>query len=187
MNDPIENSRKEVTQRILMANCQGGWEGTHTDFKQEFGSTPRDFGRLMKHILAFANTPRRTDAYLIFGVSENKEQRVFAHTGVPDKGFPAPEKIYDLLQHYTKLRMLLSMLILFSMVRPRPISAFPSNMTVRTLFQNLWLAVVEPRLGRFFADMEAGVFTQQSGIYCACEQTGQHGFLIVAMKKLRHR
>jgi hypothetical protein len=104
MPDPIEIYRTEVAQRIQMANSQGGWEGTHTDFKREQGSTYRDLGKLVKHILAFANTPRRTDAYLIFGVTEDKDRAVFEHVGIPDGGFPSPERIYDIVHQHTKIR-----------------------------------------------------------------------------------
>jgi hypothetical protein len=62
MPDPIEIHRKEVVQRIQTLNAQGGWEGAHTDFKRELGSTTRDLGKLLKHVLAFSNTPRRTSS-----------------------------------------------------------------------------------------------------------------------------
>ncbi|MBZ5525322.1 MAG: NACHT domain-containing protein [Acidobacteriia bacterium] len=104
MNEPVAIHRREVAQRILMANRQGGWEGTHTDFKTELGSTSRDLAKLFKHILAFANTPRRTDAYLIFGVKEDKASGRFDHIGVAVDGFPQAERIYELLHHYTRLR-----------------------------------------------------------------------------------
>jgi len=95
--------REEVSQRIQLANSQGGWEGSHTDFKSDLGSSPGDCAKLLKHILAFANTPRRTDAYIIFGVQEDKALKTFEHRGVQGT-FPAPETIYNLIQHYTKLR-----------------------------------------------------------------------------------
>ena len=104
MPDPVEIHRKEVAQRIQMANSQGGWEGTHTDFKKELGAAARDIGKLLKHVLAFANTPRRTDAYLIFGVNEDKPSGTFEHVGIPDQGFPPPERINDILHQYTKLK-----------------------------------------------------------------------------------
>jgi NACHT domain/Putative DNA-binding domain len=104
MADPVEVHRKEVAQRIQIASSQGGWEGTHTDFKRELGSKPRDLAKLLKHILAFANTPRRTDAYIIFGVNENRDQEVFEHIGIPEGGFPTSEKIDELIRQYTTLR-----------------------------------------------------------------------------------
>jgi hypothetical protein len=104
MNEPIEVYRKEVEQRVLMAKSQGGWEGTHNDFKRELGTKSRDFAKLMKHMLAFANTPRRTDAYIIFGVDEDKNRKWFEHVGVLDKGFPPSETIEQLVHDYTKLR-----------------------------------------------------------------------------------
>lgn len=104
MGDPIEIHRKEVLQRVQMANSQGGWEGTHNDFKRQMASTPRDLAKLIKHILAFANTPRRTDAYIVFGVNEDKDRGVFEHVGIPDQGFPSPERIYAHIHEYTSLR-----------------------------------------------------------------------------------
>src|ERR1019366_34223 len=104
MCDPVEIHRREVAQRIQMANSQGGWEGTHTDFKRELGSKARDLGKMLKHILAFANTPRRTDAYLIFGVNEDKDSGIFEHVGLSDQGFPAADRINDIVHQYTHLR-----------------------------------------------------------------------------------
>ncbi len=103
MPEPVETRRKEAAQRVQLAQAQGGWEGTHTDFKNALESNPRSHAKLLKHVLAFANTPRRTDAYIIFGVNEDKHLRVFEHTGVSESGFPAPETIYNLLRHYTTL------------------------------------------------------------------------------------
>lgn len=103
MPEPIEIHRKEVEQRILIAGTQGGWEGTHTDFKKKLELAPRNFAKLLKHILAFANTPRRTDAYIIFGVEEDKNQKKFQHVGVADGEFSSPETLYSLIRHYTKL------------------------------------------------------------------------------------
>lgn len=104
MPDPIEIHRKEVAQRIQTLNAQGGWEGAHTDFKRELGSTTRDLGKLLKHVLAFSNTPRRTDAYIIFGVSEDKDTGTFQHVGTPAQGFPQPERINDIIHQYTHLK-----------------------------------------------------------------------------------
>ena len=104
MGDPVELHRKEVEQRIRIAESQGGWEGTHTDFKRELGSRNKDFGKLLKHVLAFANTPRRTDAYIIFGVNEDKEAGVFEHIGVVEGGFPTSERIDELIRQHTTLR-----------------------------------------------------------------------------------
>ena len=104
MPDPIEVHRKEVAQRIQTVNSQGGWEGAHTDFKRELGSTTRDLGKLLKHVLAFSNTPRRTDAYIIFGVNEDKDTGTFQHVGTPDHGFPQPERINDIIHQYTHLK-----------------------------------------------------------------------------------
>lgn len=104
MADPIETHRKEVEQRIQIMNTAGGWEGTHTEFKRELDSKPRDLAKLFKHILAFANTPRRTDAYIIFGVEEDKEQGTFKHVGVPDHGFPSAERINALIHEYTSFK-----------------------------------------------------------------------------------
>src|SRR5579872_1503326 len=103
MPDPVEIHRKEVEQRILIASTQGGWESTHTDFKKELGLAPQSFAKLLKHTLAFANTPRRTDAYIIFGVEEDKNLKKFQHIGVGDGKFPSPETLYNLIRHYTKL------------------------------------------------------------------------------------
>jgi hypothetical protein len=103
--DPhIEVCRKEVEQRILMAKAHGGWEGTHNDFKRELGTTHRDYAKLIRHLLAFANTPRRTDAYIIYGVNENKDIKLFEHIGVTVDGFPPPETIEQLVHHYTRLK-----------------------------------------------------------------------------------
>ena len=101
MNEPVDTCRQEVIQRIQLAQSEGGWEGTHTDFKKELDSTPQAYAKLLKHVLAFANTPRRTDAYIIFGVSEDRTLRQFEHTGVTDARFPTPETIYNLLRSYT--------------------------------------------------------------------------------------
>jgi hypothetical protein len=104
MSEPIEIYRKEVAQRILIAQSGGGWESTHTDFKRELGTKQRDFAKLLKHVLAFANTPRRTDAYIIFGVEEDKERNVFTHVGVSEGGFPSPETVEQILHDYTKIK-----------------------------------------------------------------------------------
>lgn len=104
MGDPVELHRKEVEQRIRIAASQGGWEGTHTDFKRELGNRNRDFGKLLKHVLAFGNTPRRTDAYIIYGVNEDKDTRVFEHLGVEENGFPTSERIDELIRQHTTLR-----------------------------------------------------------------------------------
>jgi len=103
MHDPIDIYRKEVTQRILVARSQGGWEGAHSDFKRELGAKSRDHAKLLKHMLAFANTPRRTDAYIIFGVSEDKDRNLFEHIGVSDVGFPSKETIEQITHEYTHL------------------------------------------------------------------------------------
>jgi hypothetical protein len=87
-----------------MAQQHGGWEGSNTDFKRDLGSKPRDFAKLIKHILAFANTRRRTDAYLIFGVNEDKDRKIFEHVGTQESQFPKTETIDQLLHHYTNLR-----------------------------------------------------------------------------------
>jgi hypothetical protein len=104
MSDPIAIHRKEVAQRIQILNARGGWEGTHTDFKAQLASTPKDLAKLLRHILAFANTPRRTDAYIIFGVTEHKQHQTFTHTGIGDAGFPAAQRIEALVHEYTTLR-----------------------------------------------------------------------------------
>jgi Cdc6-like AAA superfamily ATPase len=104
MADPVEIHRREVEQRVQIALSQGGWEGTHTDFKRELVSKQKDLAKLLKHILAFANTPRRTDAYIIFGVSEDKTEGVFSHVGAAEDGFPTSERIDDLVRQYTTLR-----------------------------------------------------------------------------------
>ncbi len=103
MSDPFEVHRKEVTQRVQLAHIQGGWEGTHTDFKKELDSNPTSYAKLLKHILAFANTPRRTDAYIIYGVKEDKNLRTFSHDGVNSGKFPTPETIENLIRQYTKV------------------------------------------------------------------------------------
>src|SRR5438094_10484102 len=103
MKEPIEIYRKEATQRVLMANSRGGWEGTHTDFKRELPNKPRDLAKLLKHILAFANTPRRTDAYIIFGVNEEKQRGIFEHVGARESEFPSRERIDDFIHQYTRL------------------------------------------------------------------------------------
>ena len=103
MGDPIEIHRREVAERIQVAMSQGGWEGTDTDFKKELGSTPKNFAKTLKHILAFANTPRRWSAYIIFGVEEDESQpRIFKHVGIPAGGFPSPERIEQLVRDYTE-------------------------------------------------------------------------------------
>ena len=93
MTEPVAVHRQEVTQRIQIASTGGGWEGAHTDFKTELGTKTRDLEGLLKHLLAFANTPRRTDAYIIYGVHENKDERIFEHVGVSKEGFPTPERL----------------------------------------------------------------------------------------------
>jgi hypothetical protein len=104
MNDPTEVYRKEVKQRILMARTQGGWEGSHTDFKLESGTKIRNYAKLIKHLLAFANTPRSTDAYVIFGVHEDKHRSVFEHVGITGKNFLSKETIEQLIHEYTRLQ-----------------------------------------------------------------------------------
>jgi hypothetical protein len=107
MNEPIEIYRKEAAARILMATSQGGWEGAHTDFKRELGNKQRDYGKLVKHLLAFANTPRRAEAYLIFGFEEDKIQSRFVHLGITGTEFPAKETIEQIVAACTKLEGLL--------------------------------------------------------------------------------
>jgi hypothetical protein len=104
MREPIEVLRKEAQQRLQLAVSHGGWEGTHTDFKRKLESQPRDLAKVMRHILAFANTPRRTDAYIIFGVNEDKTIKIFEHVGVDSEGFPLKERLDELVRHYTKLK-----------------------------------------------------------------------------------
>jgi hypothetical protein len=104
MNEPIQVHRTEVAQLLSMLKAQGGWEGTHTDFKRELGSKAKDLGKLLKHILAFANTPRRSDAYIICGVEEDKDRGLFTHIGVSEDHFPAPERISDLIHEYTLVK-----------------------------------------------------------------------------------
>jgi hypothetical protein len=104
MREPVEILRKEVQQRVQLANSQGGWEGSHTDFKRILGKERSDLAKLLRHVLAFANTPRRTDALIIFGVDEDKILRVFEHVGVTENGFPAKERIDQIVHHYTKLK-----------------------------------------------------------------------------------
>lgn len=101
MKEPVEEHRKEVEQRVQIAITQGGWEGTHTDFKRQFGDLRPDYVKLVRHVLAFANTPRRTDAYIIFGVDEKKEEGRFDHVGVD--GFPSSERLEDILRQHTTL------------------------------------------------------------------------------------
>src|SRR5262249_27235486 len=79
----------------------------HTDFKLELGTKLRDYAKLVKHMLAFANTPRRTDAYIIFGVIEDRNRNVFEHVGIPDKGFPSKETIEQVVHAYTRLENVL--------------------------------------------------------------------------------
>ena len=104
MHEPIQTLRKEAEQRLQLVNQQGGWEGTHTDFKKELGSKPSQLAKVLRHILAFANTPRRTDAYIIFGVNENKTLRLFEHVGVGSEQFPQKERIDELVRCYTKVK-----------------------------------------------------------------------------------
>ena len=66
-------------------------------------ATTRGLGKLIKHTLAFANTPRRTDAYIVFGVQENKELGKFEHVGVPEQGFPNHERVNDIIKNHTLL------------------------------------------------------------------------------------
>jgi hypothetical protein len=103
MTEPVAVHRQEVTQRIQIASTGGGWEGAHTDFKTELGTKTRDLEGLLKHLLAFANTPRRTDAYIIYGVHENKDERIFEHVGVSKEGFPTPERLDQLIHQHTNL------------------------------------------------------------------------------------
>lgn len=104
MNEPTDVLRTEAQQRLQLANHHGGWEGTHTDFKRELGSKLGELAKLVRHILAFANTPRRTDAYIIFGVNENKSLKAFDHVGVSTDGFPQKERIDELVRRYTKVK-----------------------------------------------------------------------------------
>lgn len=104
MREPIEGYRKEATARILMATSRGGWEGTHTDFKRELGSKQRDYSKLVKHLLAFANTPRRAEAFIIFGFEENQSKNRFDHVGVTENSLPSQETIEQIVESYTKLQ-----------------------------------------------------------------------------------
>jgi hypothetical protein len=103
MADPIAIHRKELVQRLHALNREGGWEGSHTDFKRDLPSTPRQLGKIIKHILAFANTPRRTDAFIIFGVEEDKDRGHFSHVGVPYDAVLPHETLEELLRQYTSL------------------------------------------------------------------------------------
>src|SRR2546427_13128150 len=105
MGDPIiDIHRKELTQRLQTAALHGGWEGTHTDFKRQMGPTPKEIGKLIRHMLAFTNTPRRTDAFIIFGVDQDKSRGVFTHYGITPGSFPSRDKLESLIHEHTTIR-----------------------------------------------------------------------------------
>jgi hypothetical protein len=83
-----------------MACANGPWEGRYLDFKMTLDSGDRSaFGKMLKLLLAFANTPRNREAYIIYGVRENEGSA--EHVGVDS--FPAQEQIEQLIREYTDL------------------------------------------------------------------------------------
>ena len=107
MSDPVVMTlRKEVAQRICLANASGGYEGTHTDFKLHMEDNEPSFGKLIKHLLSFANTPRQTYALIIYGVDEViiDNTITYNHVGVSEKNkFPNRDKIYTKIVDVTDI------------------------------------------------------------------------------------
>jgi hypothetical protein len=99
---PIEREvlRQNVSELISLASAKGIWEDHALDFKRELPSQPRGLAKALKLILAFANTPRNRDAYIIYGVSEDSEKGQ-EHIGVSE--FPAKERLEQLIREYTDL------------------------------------------------------------------------------------
>ena len=96
-----EHYRRRVEQKVFLIQAQGGWEGAHLDLKLELEDRDRTIAKLIKHILAFANTPRKDDAFIIFGVRENKKQQRCFHEGATK--FPSAEKIYSIIETHSTL------------------------------------------------------------------------------------
>lgn len=95
-----QHYRKIVEQKISLALNQGGWEGAHNDFKLELQDDRASLSKLIKHILAFANTPRKEEAFIIFGVRE-VDAFHFKHEGAIN--FPKADKIYSIIKANTNI------------------------------------------------------------------------------------
>jgi hypothetical protein len=96
-----EQLRQTVSQKLVYLLTQGGWEGLHLDLKRDLDSTNRSIAKLLKHILAFANTARKDVALIIFGIAEDKKRRKFEHVGAT--GFPDADMLYNIVKSRTNL------------------------------------------------------------------------------------
>ena len=83
--------RKNVEKHIALASATGTWEDQHSDFKLELLNTANALGKVLKLLLAFSNTPRNRDAYIIYGVTERSPVG-YAHVGAGQ--FPAKDFTY---------------------------------------------------------------------------------------------
>lgn len=95
--------RRLVEQKISLTINEGGWEGSHLDYKLMLKDDHNSISKTLKHILAFANTPRKSEAFIIFGVRENKDDKRFIHEGA--SRFPEADKINNCIQAYTNLSL----------------------------------------------------------------------------------
>ncbi len=103
--DEITHHREVVKDIINRIEFEGGWEGQYVDLKHHFDLNPKNGEYSMipflKHILAFANTPRAKHAYVIFGISENKATCSFEVTGT--EKFPNPTDLHNLIESKTNI------------------------------------------------------------------------------------
>jgi hypothetical protein len=91
--------RDNVETQIALACAKGIWEGRYLDFKQDLDE---HWGvqKLLKLLLAFANTPRARESYVIYGVTD--KDRPVRHIGV--ESFCSREHIEQYIREYTDLR-----------------------------------------------------------------------------------
>lgn len=94
-----ETLRRNVETQIAVACASGPWEGRYLDFKEKLDGSRAGLGKMLKLLLAFANTPRNRDAYIIYGVTDR--DRPVRHVGV--ESFPSKEQIEELCREYTDL------------------------------------------------------------------------------------
>jgi hypothetical protein len=85
----------------MLATASGSWEDESLDFKTNLPPQPLALGKTLKLLLAFANTPRNRDAYVIYGLSE-KSPLGRQHIGADV--FPPKEQIEHLIHEYTDLK-----------------------------------------------------------------------------------
>src|SRR5215469_3571134 len=90
--------RDHVEAAVALACSKGRWEEPSLDFKRQLDPSMSSIAKLFKLLLAFANTLRNHEAYVIYGVSEENDA-ARAHVGVND--FPSRERIEQLLREHT--------------------------------------------------------------------------------------